>query len=135
MKKLLFGTLGVLLLLAFSSATFAQGDQAAGAKTDTKKTTTKKASNNTNFAGTVSAVSATSVTVKGKTEKTATINDKTKFKNAKTGKEAAASDMKEGEYVHVWATKDKSGDWIATTIRIGKPAAKKASTSGEKKSS
>src|SRR5215472_2331053 len=129
MKRILTGLFGVLLLLALSSVTFAQGDQAA----DAKKTTTKKASTNTNFAGTVSAISATSVTVKGtKGDHTATLNDKTKYKKESDGSAAASSDIKEGEYIHVWASKDKSGNWIATTIRIGKKEAKKASTPAKK---
>src|SRR5258708_5417622 len=130
MKRIVGSLLATALLLTLAFSTLAsQGGQAS----DTKKTDTtekKKApSNNTSFAGDITAVSATSITVKSsKGDKTAAVNDKTKIKHEADGSAAAAADLKEGERAHVWATKDKSGNWTATTIRVGKPAAKKTTT-------
>jgi len=125
MKKIISSLLASLLLLTLAVSAFGHQDQAAGKKTDT--TEKKKApSNNTNFVGEITAGSATSITVKTKTgDKTATVSDKTKIKHEADGSAATAADLKTGERAHVWASKDKSGAWTATTIRVGNPAPKK----------
>jgi hypothetical protein len=123
MKKIITGLLATLLLLTLSVATFGHQDQAADKKTDTKK---KAPSNNTNFVGEITAGSASSITVKTKSgDKTAAIDDKTKIKHEGDGSAATAADLKVGERAHIWATKDKAGNWTATTIRVGKLAPKK----------
>src|SRR5882724_1361044 len=125
MKKMISGLLASFLLITLAVSAFGHQDQAADKKTDA--TAKKKApSNNTNFVGDITAGSASSITVKtSKGDKTAAVNDKTKIKHEGDGSAATAADLTVGERAHVWATKDKAGNWTATTIRVGKPAAKK----------
>src|SRR5436309_1909618 len=119
MRKLLIGLFGAFLMLTLSAAAFAQGDKSAAAKPAAEKTTKKATGNNTNFVGAVSAVSASSITVKHTNgDKTAAINDKTKIKKDSDSSVATLADIKENGKVHVWASKDSSGNWTATTIRI-----------------
>ena len=126
MKRIVTSLFLTALLFTFGFSALAHQDAAADKKTDTKK---KAPSNNTNFVGEITAGSATSITVKTKTgDKTAAVNDKTKIKHEADGSAATAADLKTGERAHVWATKDKSGAWTATTIRVGQPAAKKKTT-------
>ena len=110
MKKIVSGLVVTFLLFTFAISSFAvQSDQAADKKTETpaKK---KAPRTSTNFVGTITAGSATSITVKTtKGDKTAAIDDKTKIKHEADGKDATAADLKEGERAHIWAKKTRQG--------------------------
>ncbi len=123
MKRIVTCLFLTALLFTFGFSALGHQDQAADKKTDTKK---KAPRNTTNFVGEITAGSASSITVKTKTgDKTAAVDDKTKIKHEADGSAATAPDLTVGERAHVWAKKDKAGNWTATTIRVGKPAAKK----------
>jgi hypothetical protein len=66
------------------------------------------------FSGTISAVSSTSLTV-GST--TAALNSSTVVKNS-GGNDASIADLKVGQRVEVHATRDASGNLIATQVKI-----------------
>ena len=107
MKRVLASFLMASLMLLLAVPLFAgQGDSG-----------TKAAPTRTNFGGAIGAVSATSITVKTpKGDMTAAITDKTRVSGGQTGMKI--SDLKAGDQVRVWVSKDGSGNWMATTIRV-----------------
>lgn len=116
MKRLLGSLIIVCLVwcVMLTGSAVGQATKSSAADDTAKKSA---ASQRTNFSGEVTAVSASSITVKTlKGDKTAALTEKTKVTGAQGGQKV--TDVKVGDQVRVYASNDGAGNWRATTVRV-----------------